>query len=262
MSARTDIAVATRPPERVARSPLAGLGRMLVVIPAFNEAGRVGRVVSELRAAVPAADVLVVNDGSADATGAEAAAAGALVITLPVNLGYGAALQTGYKYAVRHGYDVVGQIDADGQHRAEHFPVLLARLAQSDADVVLGSRFLDRTGEYRPSVARKLGIGLFGRMASVVTRQHVSDPTSGFQAMRLRVAQFFCTDVYPADYPDADILILLHRSGFRVCEVPVSMRPSPPGKSMHRGHRSLYYVYKMLLSILVTILRPRAHKED
>jgi glycosyltransferase involved in cell wall biosynthesis len=245
-------------------TPAAGaeLGRMLVVIPAYNEAGRVGRVVADLRAALPAADVLVVNDGSADATAAEAAEAGAHVITLPVNLGYGAALQTGYKYAVRHHYDVVGQIDADGQHRPEHFPLLLERLAGAEVDVVLGSRFLDRDGHYRSSVARKLGIGLFGRLATAMTRQHVSDPTSGFQAMRLDVARFFCTDVYPADYPDADILILLHRSGFRVSEVPVQMEASPAGKSMHRGHRSFYYVYKMMLSILVTVLRPRAGGRD
>lgn len=254
MSARTEIA-----PAATAAPPAEpDLGRMLVVVPAYNEAGRVGAVIEDLRTALPAADVLVVNDGSADATAAEASAAGALVVTLPVNLGYGAALQTGYKYAVRHRYGVVGQIDADGQHRAEHFPLLLDKLRTPGVDVVLGSRFLDRDGHYKPSAARKVGIGLFGRLATVMTRQHVSDPTSGFQAMRLDVARFFCTDVYPADYPDADILILLHRSGFQVTEVPVQMEASPEGKSMHKGHRSIYYVYKMMLSILVTVLRPRS----
>lgn len=259
MSAHTDVAPVPSPDLPVA---VPDVGRMLVVIPAYNEAGRVGRVVGELHAALPAADVLVINDGSADATAAEAFAAGAHVVTLPVNLGYGAALQTGYKYAVRHHYDVVGQIDADGQHRPEHFPLLLERLTRPEVDVVVGSRFLDRDGHYRPSVARKLGIGLFGRMATVMTRQHVSDPTSGFQAMRLDVARFFCSDVYPPDYPDADILILLHRSGFRVSEVPVQMHASPVGKSMHKGHRSIYYVYKMMLSILVTVLRPRSGGRD
>jgi hypothetical protein len=262
MPAETEIAPAARAAAAPAPAPSArDVGRVLVVIPAYNEAGRVERVVHDVRHSLPSADVLVINDGSADATASEAAAAGALVVSLPVNLGYGAALQTGYKYAVRNGYDIVGQIDADGQHRAEHFPALLERLADPGIDVVLGSRFLDRDGHYRPTAARKVGIGLFGRLASAMTRQHVSDPTSGFQAMRMPVVEFFCTDVYPADYPDADMLILLHRSGFRVCEVPVQMRASPAGKSMHRGHRSLYYVYKMLLSILVTILRPRSDKE-
>ena len=97
---------------------------------------------------------------------------------------------------------------------------------------------------------------MFSRIASLLTHQRISDPTSGFQLMRIDVARFFCTQVYPTDYPDADILILLHRTGFRVREVPVQMRPSP-GQSMHSGHHSLYYVYKMLLSIFVTILRPR-----
>jgi glycosyltransferase involved in cell wall biosynthesis len=229
----------------------------LIVIPAYNESGRVGRVVQDVLDAVPGADVLVVDDGSRDATADEARSAGAAVVTLPVNLGYGAALQTGYKYAARHGYAVLGQIDADGQHLPEHFPALFAELQDARADVVIGSRFLDGEGHYRPPRARKVGIALFARIASMLTRQRISDPTSGFQVMRLPVAQFFCTDVYPSDYPDADILILLHRSGFHVREVPVRMLPSP-GQSMHAGHKSLYYVYKMLLSIFVTVLRPRS----
>jgi glycosyltransferase involved in cell wall biosynthesis len=231
---------------------------ILILIPAFNEAGRVGGVVLDVQAALPAADILVIDDGSADTTASEAADAGAIVLTLPVNSGYGAALQTGYKYAVRHGYGLVGQIDADGQHSAVYLEDMLSTMHSSGADVVVGSRFLDRDGHYRPSTARKVGIALFGRIATLITRQHVTDPTSGFQIMRLGVAQFFCSDVYPADYPDADILILLHRSGFSVREVPVQMRPSP-GQSMHSGHKSLYYVYKMMLSIFVTLLRPRRH---
>jgi glycosyltransferase involved in cell wall biosynthesis len=233
----------------------------LIVIPAFNEAGRVGDVVRDVRNHLPGADVVVVDDGSADATSFEAQDAGATVLTLPVNLGYGGALQTGYKYAVREGYETIGQIDADGQHCAEHFPGMLAELADPAVDVVIGSRFLDRDGHYRPPRARKVGIALFGRLASVLTRQHISDPTSGFQVLRAPVARFFCSDVYPSDYPDADILIMLNRSGFSVREVPVQMRPSE-GQSMHGGHRSLYYVYKMLLSILVTVLRPRAHRQS
>ena len=199
--------------------------------------------------------MLVVDDGSADETAAVARGAGAKVLRLPVNSGYGVALQSGYKYAVRHGYETVAQMDADGQHRAEFMPELLARVQDGSADIVIGSRFLDDDGHYKPSLARAIGMGIFSRMASRIMRQHVSDPTSGYQVMRVDVARFFCTDVYPADYPDADILILLHRSGFRVAEVGVQMR-MPTGKSMHAGHKSLYYVYKMFLSILVTLLRP------
>jgi glycosyltransferase involved in cell wall biosynthesis len=230
--------------------------RTLIAVPAYNESGRVAAVVRDIRETLPDADILVVNDGSTDETAQEARAAGAIVLTLPVNSGYGAALQTSYKYAVRQGYELLGQIDADGQHQARYFLDMFETLAQDGVDVVIGSRFLDRDGHYRPSAARKAGIALFGRIATIVTRQRVTDPTSGFQVMRTPVARFFCTDVYPVDYPDVDILILLHRSGFTVREVPVQMRQST-NLSMHSGHRSLYYVYKMLLSILVTLLRPR-----
>jgi glycosyltransferase involved in cell wall biosynthesis len=230
---------------------------VLVVIPAFNEAERVGSVVRDVRRVLPAADVLVVDDGSADRTGPEATRAGAIVVTMPVNSGYGAALQTGYKYAVRHEYDIIGQLDADGQHEARYLIPMLEALESAGCDVVIGSRFLGRDGHYRAPAARRAGIELFSRIATAVMRQHVTDPTSGFQVLRADVARFFCSNVYPADYPDADILILLHRSGFRVSEVPVRMRASA-GPSMHGGHRSLYYVYKMLLSIFVTVLRPRS----
>lgn len=227
----------------------------IVVIPAYNEAETIAPVIADIFAALPEADVLVIDDGSADDTSAIARAAGAGVLRLPVNSGYGVALQTGYKYAVRNGYARLAQMDGDGQHKAEFLPSLFAILDAGEADIVIGSRFLDDDGHYQPSRARKVGMAVFSRIASRVMRQHISDPTSGYQVMRIGVARFFCTDVYPADYPDADILILLHRSGYRVAERPVQMR-MPTGKSMHAGHRSLYYVYKMFLSIFVTLLRP------
>lgn len=260
----TSVPTAARPSHEpaaaTAAAPSEGTGT-LVIIPAFNEQGRVGDVVRDVRRTLPSADVLVIDDASADATAAEAAQAGAITRSLPMNLGYGAALQTGYKFATRGGYSTIAQIDADGQHEARYLPIMLSALEESGADVIIGSRFLDGDGHYRPSLARSMGIGLFGRIASIVTRQHISDPTSGFQVMRTEVARFFCTEVYPTDYPDADILILLHRTGFRVREVPVQMRPSP-GQSMHSGHRSAYYVYKMMLSIFVTILRRRGHAKS
>ena len=229
---------------------------LLIVIPAYNESGRVGTVVREVRLLLPDADVLVIDDGSEDATSAEAASAGAIALTLPANCGYGTALQTGYKYAVRHDYQLIGQIDADGQHRAEYLTTMLDVLKEDGADVVVGSRFLAKDGHYRTPFARSLGIRLFARLASIATGQLVTDPTSGFQVMRGQIARLFASDVFPVDYPDADILILLHRTGFRVREVPVQMRPSPAG-SMHSTQSTPYYIYKMLLSILVTMLRPR-----
>lgn len=235
------------------RDPQRLYGDLLIVIPAYNEQGRVGEVISEVHDVLPGVDVLVVDDGSADGTAAEARCAGAHVICLPVNAGYGAALQTGYKFGVRAGYEKIGQIDGDGQHQAAYLLPMLEMLEQQQADVIVGSRFL-ASGDYRAPLARGLGIKLFAQLASLITHEQVSDPTSGFQLMRSRVASFFCSDVYPTDYPDADILILLHRAGYRVREIPVQMRPSP-GKSMHTFHSSPYYLYKMLLSIFVTLLR-------
>jgi glycosyltransferase involved in cell wall biosynthesis len=233
------------------------IGKLLILIPAYNEGGRVGAVVRDVRRILPEADVLVIDDGSEDATPAQAADAGAIVLSLPTNGGYGTALQTGYKYAVRHGYELVGQIDADGQHQAEFLTTMLDVLCADRADVVVGSRFLARDGHYETPFARSLGIRLFARLASLATGQSITDPTSGFQVMRSEIARLFSSDVFPVDYPDADILILLHRTGYRVREVPVQMRPSP-GASMHSTQSTPYYVYKMLLSILVTLLRPRA----
>lgn len=232
-----------------------GYGReLLVVIPAYNEHGRVGKVIADVKATLPAVDVLVVDDGSSDGTAGEALDAGASVLRLPFNSGYGVALQTGYKFGVRAGYRTIGQIDADGQHRALYLAQMLEALERDEADLIVGSRFLVQDGHYKPPLARAIGIRLFARLASALTHQHVSDPTSGFQLMRSRVARLFCSDIYPTDYPDADILILLHRTGYRVREVPVRMQPSPGG-SMHSLHSSPYYMYKMLLSIFVTLLR-------
>lgn len=229
----------------------------LVVIPAFNEAETIASVVSDVQGVLPEAVVLVVDDGSSDGTGPAASAAGAKVLTLRINCGYGVALQAGYKYAVRHGFDLVAQMDADGQHLAEFLPKMLELVGSGEADLVVGSRFLDGDGHYRPSLARRVGMELFGRVASLAMRQPVTDPTSGYQAMNAKVTRFFCSGVYPTDFPDADVLILLHRSGFRIIEVPVQMRMYD-GPSMHGGHGSIYYVYKMFLSILLTMLRPAA----
>ncbi|WP_242360150.1 glycosyltransferase family 2 protein [Anaeromyxobacter sp. SG17] len=226
--------------------------RILVVMPAFNEARQIRRVVEAVRGQV-AGDVLVVDDGSRDDTVVEARAGGAIVATHPVNLGYGAALQTGYRYALRHGYDAVLQLDADGQHDPASIRPLLGALAQ--ADVVVGSRFLDG-GSYRPPLLRRLGMWLFGSVASALSGQRITDPTSGFQAISREALHFYSHERYPVDYPDADVLAMVARSGLRLAEVPVRMLPSPPGKSMHGGFvKPLYYVFRMSLALFLVPLR-------
>jgi glycosyltransferase involved in cell wall biosynthesis len=226
--------------------------KLLVVIPAFNEARRIRGVVSAVRGQV-AADVLVVDDGSRDATAAEARAGGALVATHPVNLGYGSALQTGYRYALRHAYDAVLQLDADGQHDPASIPPLLEALAGHD--VVVGSRFL-HPGSYQPPRLRRLGMRLFGAIASRLAGQRLTDPTSGFQAISRRALEFYAHDRWPHDYPDADVLAMVARSGMRLTEVAVRMLGSPEGKSMHGGVlKPVYYIFRMTLALALVPLR-------
>lgn len=228
----------------------------LIVIPAFNEEPRIAAVVAGVRTAVPEADVVVIDDGSADGTATTARAAGATVIRHPFNLGYGVAIQTGYKYALSTGYRFLAQIDGDGQHDPAGICTLLAPVRAGEADFVLGSRFL-AADSYVPPAARRLGMAFFRKLVSLLVGQRITDSTSGFQAFNRDVIAFFATEVFPCDYPDADVLLCLHRAGFTIREVPVRMRASTSGKSMHGGLKPLYYVFKMLLSIVVTLLRSR-----
>lgn len=228
--------------------------RTLVIIPAYNEVQRIAAVIAGVQAAVPDAAIVVVDDGSHDGTAAAATAAGAMVLRHPFNMGYGVAIQTGYKYALVKGCDWLVQIDGDGQHDPASIPTLLAPLQDGTADFVLGSRFLGGLS-YRPPLLRRLGMAFFRKIVAVVIRQPVSDCTSGFQAFNRDVINFFTSDLFPCDYPDADVLISLHLAGFRIREVPVRMNASATGKSMHSGIKPVYYVFKMLLSICVTLLR-------
>lgn len=233
------------------------MDKIVILIPAYNEARRIAAVVDAVRQAVPAAAIVVIDDGSADRTAAVASAAGATVLSHPFNMGYGVTIQTGYKYAWRHGYDYVVQIDGDGQHDPSFIPQLLAPVLAGEVDLALGSRFLG-VESYRPSLPRRLGIAFFRKLVTVLIGRSISDPTSGYQAFNRRVAGFFTSEIFPCDYPDADVLLTLDLAGFRLREVPVRMYANLEGRSMHSGLRPLYYMFKMLLSLLVTLLRSRA----
>ncbi len=238
-----------------------GAGRVLVIIPAYNEEPTVARVIAGARQHAPQADVVVVDDGSTDRTAEVARAAGATVISHPINLGDGAARQTGFKYAFRRGYERVVQLDGDGQHDPACIPDLLAALRPGVADVVIGSRFLEDKG-YKAQPVRRVGMILFSAIASLVTGQRITDPTSGYRAMTREVVSLYVTDAYPQHYPDADVLITSHFAGFRIIEVPVRMFQNVTGKSIHSGWRPAYYVFKMLLSIFVNLLRKRPRRRE
>ena len=235
--------------------------KTLVIVPAYNEEARIAGVLHGIRQYIPHADVLIVDDGSTDLTREVALRAGAKVISHPFNLGYGAALQTGYQYALMKNYEGLVQMDGDGQHDPSSIVDLLAIVQKGEADIVIGSRFLEAKeiastpSPYRAPLTRRLGMKLFGMIASLLIHQKVTDPTSGFQAMNRRVLEWVSGDRFPCDYPDADVIIMLHRAGFQILEVPVSMFENQDKKSMHGGWRPLYYVFKMFLSIFVTLMR-------
>ncbi len=234
--------------------------KILVIIPAFNEEKRIAAVIRGVKEHLSEAGILIVDDGSCDKTRQKAESEGVKVISHPYNLGYGAALQTGYRFALNEGDDVTVQLDGDGQHDPSFIRALIEKVHQGDADIVIGSRFLDaesrRTGQlYRPPVIRKVGMNFFKLITSLLIHQKVTDPTSGYQAMNRKVLEWVSGDQFPVDYPDADVIIMLHRAGFRIREVPVQMFPSQGKKSMHSGWKPIYYVFKMFLSILVTLMR-------
>lgn len=235
---------------------LIGFPKTLIVIPAFNEAKNIAKVLEGIRRCAPELPVLVIDDGSSDATAQIAGEQGSKVISLPFNSGYGVALQTGFIFALKNGFTTVVQMDADGQHDPRYIIDMLQEIQTDDLDVVIGSRFLGNN-KYKTSIFKHLGMYIFGKLASFFCGQTVSDPTSGFQVLKGKPIQFVASDYYPPDYPDADFIIMLHRCGFKIREVPVTMHGSPNNKSMHRGHKTIYYVFKMFLSIIVTLLRQK-----
>ncbi|MBN1397660.1 MAG: glycosyltransferase family 2 protein [Bacteroidetes bacterium] len=228
--------------------------KILVLIPAHNEEKRVADVIKGVRRFLPAAKILVINDGSKDETVRVSNEAGALVISHPFNLGVGTALQTGYKYAVQNGYKYVIQLDGDGQHPPEFLPAFVSKLNETDADFIIGSRFLNGN-ESDISILRNAGNMIFGKIVSFLIREKLTDPTSGYRAFKSTTLLFCVQDVYAFDYPDADFLLTLHRSGFRMIEIPIKVLPRTGGKSQHDGLKPVYYTIKMFLSIFITMLR-------
>jgi glycosyltransferase involved in cell wall biosynthesis len=228
--------------------------RKAAIVPAYNEEGSIRAVVSEIREADPELEVVVVDDGSTDATAALAAGAGATVLSLPYNLGIGAAVQTGLQYAYENDFDVAVQIDGDGQHDCRELEQLLAPILSGAADIAVGSRFAGQR-LYRPSLARWIGIVLFAGLVSLIVRQRVTDTTSGFRAMNRRGIRLFAAD-YPHDYPEVEATVLVFRHRLRMVEVPVAMRQRETGRSSITVFRSLYYMGKVSLALFVGLLRP------
>ena len=231
--------------------------RTLVIIPAKDEEASLPRLLDELRMQHAPGDTLVIDDGSEDATADVARRSGCRVLQHPVNLGYGASLQTGYLFALRRDYDLVLQMDADGQHPPPAICDLLAPILAGEAEVVIGSRYM-ADGGYRSSWLRRLAARPIAWIASWWMGQRITDPTSGFQALTKDALSELCSDGFPDDYPDVDVLISLHRAGHRLKEIAVRMRPRLSGTSMHRGLPVLYYFYRLLFCLVLLPIRRRS----
>ena len=239
--------------------PVKQLGT-LVFIPAFDEEESITAVIEGVRENIPGATVLVVDDGSNDETAGTARAAGAIVAPLPVNQGLGAALQTGYLFGLKHGFERFAHLDGDGQHPPAEVVRLLAEVEADRADLVIGSRYRDpdlaEAEDYRPSRARRIGTNLFRYALSFATRQRFTDTTSGMRAGNRRAMELF-GEYYSPDFAEVESLQRAVRAGLRVEEVPVRMLPREQGKSFLSPVKSAFFIFKSLIVILVGLFRPR-----
>ena len=226
----------------------------LIVVPAYNESSNLSGVLQGLVETCSSfADILVVDDGSVDGTPRIAGGFPVQVVSHPWNMGYGAALQTGYRYALLQGYSYVVQFDADGQHDPRNVIAILQELARRPSDLVIGSRY---RGDplFRAGIVKSVAVSVFRSLILLFTRQRVSDPTSGIRGLSRRMFSFYSrTGQFPKDFPDADFLVdaLLRR--FRMAEVAVNHLPRRRGRSMHAGVRPLFYMMKVMLNMLMIV---------
>jgi glycosyltransferase involved in cell wall biosynthesis len=226
--------------------------RILIIVPAFNEADSLPGLVQALHGECSGCDVVVVNDGSTDRT-MQVVADRTRVVSLPCNLGIGGAVQTGLQIALREGYDLAIQVDGDGQHLPHEVATLLAELRESCCDMVVGSRFKANGGS-KSTAARRVGISLFSFLLSTICQTKLTDPTSGFRVMNRRVIQLLAQH-YSEDFPEVEALMVVHRAGFRISEVPVQMAERTAGKSSIGSIKSFIYMVKVPLAIFMNLLR-------
>jgi glycosyltransferase involved in cell wall biosynthesis len=230
--------------------------RRVAIVPARNEEGSIAAVVREIRAVDEGLEIIVVDDGSTDRTAALARGSGARVVSLPFNLGIGGAVQTGFKLAQQEGFELAVRLDGDGQHIPAELSKLISPILDGSADIVVGSRFADAS-DYRAPLARRIGIRLFAGVVSLLTRQRVTDTTSGFQACNRKAIRLFAAD-YPHDYPEVEATVMVFKHRLRLTEVPVMMRERVAGASSIGGFWSVYYAVKVLLAVFMALSRRNA----
>jgi len=228
--------------------------RRIAIVPALNEEGAIGGVVDEIRAYDQGLEIVVIDDGSIDRTTDVAREHGAHVLRLPFNLGIGGSVQTGFRYAYENGFELAVRVDGDGQHDPSQLGAVVGPVLRGEVDIAVGSRYLERRDGYQSSATRRIGIRILAGTVSALTRQRITDPTSGFQALNRKGITLFAAD-YPHDYPEVEALVMLIRHRLRLKEVPVSMRPRAAGRSSIRALSAVYYMVKVLLALFVGSFR-------
>ncbi|MFC3886486.1 glycosyltransferase family 2 protein [Bacillus songklensis] len=229
------------------------MNKTLIIVPAYNEEESIAATLRDLliiKQERPFIDICVINDGSKDRTASIVESfEDVTLVNLPYNLGIGGAVQTGYRYAHQHGYDIAIQFDADGQHNADSIDALIQPILSGEADMVVGSRFLEKT-DYKGAVSRRLGIYYFTLLLRLLTGLTFTDPTSGYRAINKKIISLFAFD-YPKDYPEPEVLIHLTRKGFNIKEITVHMKARQGGSSSITPLKSIYYMTKVTLSIVI-----------
>ena len=225
------------------------MSKVLLIIPAYNEEESLRSLIEEIKTVCPYVDYLVVNDCSSDDTERLLEELGANYITLPCNMGIGGAVQSGYRYAAQNGYDIAIQIDGDGQHDVRFVKDMVKLIEDKQADVVIGSRFIDKEG-FQSSQARRIGIRILSMLIRLMCGAKVKDVTSGFRAVNRRFIELFAEN-YPDDYPEPEVIVTAKLYGAVIEELPVVMRERTTGKSSINLKRSIYYMIKVSLAIII-----------
>lgn len=225
--------------------------KILVIIPAFNEAENIQRVIESIKSINMDLDYIVINDCSKDGTEQILIDNNACYITLPVNLGIGGGVQTGYIYAKQNGYDIAVQFDGDGQHCTEYIHDLIQPIINGDADVVIGSRFTEKTGSgFQSTFSRRLGINFLSALIKLCSGEKVRDVTSGFRAVNREMIEMF-SEEYAQDYPEPEAIVQSACGGGRIREIPVEMKMREGGKSSITFFKSIYYMIKVSLALVL-----------
>lgn len=227
--------------------------KKLVIIPAFNEEGNLEKTIKDIKDNAPDFDYVIINDCSTDKTLEMCRRHGFSYLNLPVNLGIGGAVQTGYRYAYYHGYDIAVQFDGDGQHSASHLEDMVMTLIDTESDMVIGSRFIEKEG-FQSSGLRRIGIKYFTGLIKLLTGKKITDPTSGMRMVNKKLLEKF-TDEYPKDYPEPESVVTILSEKYKVTEIPVVMNEREEGVSSISLKNSVYYMIKVSFAILIARMK-------